>query len=358
MRKKAILLLASVLTASLPVSAQTHIDSLTQRAETRAESLNAQFELFTTRVQRADSLQRVAEGELEALESAPAPRGEDALQARVDEIEKQLGSISQQERDKLRERYNLGREVLSEMSDGVTVISFMHMLVDVEQGLNRVTNLWSDSTFRNWADRVQDWGTIGGALVGTLSLFSDQIGIDDDQTLGFGAATLLVSQAAGTIWGQEAGSKVHDKMQILEVSRRAYDDLMIRSATLEEYISANQSLRGQIDSLRRNYATMDTAAAIAHVVALLDDFERVLHQIPIYIESIRTAALIYSQSYNSRDPRQVVQECGQRRGQVRDLADALCGIIEKTDRVYSEYFEKVMPIFLISPQVVQTLTSS
>ena len=216
--------------------------------------------------------------------------------------------------DLVKQQHLAGGQALDKMKMSSTLIGFMEELTALECEINQMSSLWSDSMLANGWDRVKDYGTFAGlTLAGVYLIENKNI---KPQAGGIGLCLTGVCQLAGHIWGNNNADKLRAKIEFLNYSRRAYDDLKARNRELQLYIQSNKAFTNSLMKLEKEYYTpkiissgnsarlADSIDAYQNVISdlktYLGNFEIQLSQVPSYLDGIIAVNENYMEYYNNR----------------------------------------------------------
>jgi hypothetical protein len=250
-----------------------------------------------------------------AIEKVRTARSADVADARADVESKKL--------KRLREQYEKGALIATKLRDGVTIISFMESLVSVEQSMNAATNIWSNKRLRNNYDRIRDYGAILGAAVGAAAFLTD----DEDQRklLGVtGLGTLSLTRLLGRFLGKEEAARLQAEYEFVQITRAAYDDLLVRKAHVEAFVKANEKFENDVTMFQTKYlgdAATDNAKAerVAELVEYIAQYDVVLRQIPDILQEVTDVKVKYSERLeNNPELRKILDTLANQVAQVRE----------------------------------------
>jgi len=206
--------------------------------------------------------------------------------------------LEKQKSERLGAQYSRGTVIVTRLRDGVTLISFMESLVHLEQSMNATTNIWSDKQLRNSYDRLRDYGTVLGTALGAVAFFTN----DGDQKRALGGAGLglvSVSQLASRFFGKEHATRLQKQIEFIQLTRAAYDDLLVRKAHIEAFVKGNEKFEADVITFEAKYladnATDDAKAKrVAELAEYLSQYDVVLRQIPELLQEITDVQIKYS----------------------------------------------------------------
>lgn len=201
----------------------------------------------------------------------------------------------------LSKSYDAGARVLEHIAGATRTVSFAERLLLTEVHLEQVTNPWGDKDLRNAWDRVDALGGSAGlALAAAAALGKGKNGSVDTTALGSGLLITLGSRLLGHYFGGTAGKSFTAKVQFVEFTRRAYDDLNSRNEFMTSFLTQNGAFLGRIATFSTEYAAAASGncgtvvaglngdakvnACKAQVLLQLDEyvgqFDQVLDEIP------------------------------------------------------------------------------
>lgn len=261
-----------------------------------------------------------------------------ALDKKVKELEKQNEIRKQNEEKKHNRRFEAGKLAISTMKSGVKILNFTYTMLDLDQTIEQTTNLWADSTFRNFWDKLEDWGTVTGMAiaVGGGALTEEDTKIT---SMISGLSIAGISKLAGVLGGINE-KKFRQKMERIDLSVRAYDDLKIRNNQLTLYIKNNLDFKDRIENLERSYITAkkeDQGLQMAKLVDMLDEYRNILSQIPNYLDAITSVAEGY---INNKD---LYKET--------PMDEIFAKVLKKVKNVREQYNSEIKPLFEVSPEI-------
>jgi hypothetical protein len=204
-------------------------------------------------------------------------------------------------------KYTIGALALDQIKKGVTVINFSQMSMALEQTIDQLTNLWSDTVFRTFWDNVQDWGTIAGGILGAGSL-----ALHNENTKNIGLISGLSLMSVAAVLGKYLGVNNEEasyKYNFFDLSRQSYDNLIVRQKKLEGYIRQNDSFLQRLNKFERLYLNArnvvnslqsDTLKFYTSlVVEYLSEYKYILSEIPAYLDDIESTMATYSYKFSS-----------------------------------------------------------
>lgn len=297
------------------VSAETELEQSRIKLKQDIETTTS-----TSKSETAKETREAIAQALKAYQDAQAKAGEEVLQA----------------------RYLAGTAALTHMKQSVRIIDFIHELVDVEIEFDEKSSIWSDRDFRNGWDTLRDASTIIGVIAGLVPVL-----LKDDNPLRpmFGAITVGVVGIGNLLggllgkfgWTQEDSANVlSQKMQTLDVSRRAYDALAERRKMLNEFHAQNSKFVGALEEFERTYnaaASKDDKLRVVTELAgsKLSEFDSVVRQIPALLSTYQSFIDIYDKYKWSSELK----------GKMHTLS-------EKVTKAKMKYNDEIAPILRLS----------
>jgi len=238
-------------------------------------------------------------------------------------------------------RFNASRDALKDMTNGVVIIGFMQEILNLEQDFDRTTNLWADSSFRNFWDDLQRIGSAAGLIIAGCALIANNNQTSGVLTAGVSIAGL--SSILGIVFGEDKSDKLREKAEFIDLTRRAYDDLNIRYFLVQKYVTTNDSLEARLNDFKKVFSKPkntlnDSLQAIAQVKLFYQEYELVLKQIPNLLaefESMQKQYVMRNAKMNS----------------------IFTDILKKVTKVKNNYNNKVLPILDLSADIKKILGS-
>jgi hypothetical protein len=168
------------------------------------------------------------------------------------------------ERDKaqgeiLQHRYEAGLGLLNDMNGSAATVLFIVQVLNVEAKVNKATNLWHDADFRNNYDQINTYGTIIGTVVGIVGgslIASNRDSSAGAWTLVGGMGVAGISKLLGAVAGKENGDRLKEKAQVIEFTRRAYDDLSARVDALKVFKDTNELFLHDLAVFQAKYSDL------------------------------------------------------------------------------------------------------
>jgi hypothetical protein len=193
-----------------------------------------------------------------------------------------------------------------------TVLLIMQVL-HLELLLGKTTNLWNDEQFRNEWDTVNQWGTTLGTLVGVIgSVIAARGGSDSAQrdnglwTLAGGVGIAGVAQLMGGLLGKDQGDAMKHKAQVIEFTRKAYDDLGLRIDQVETFERSNNDFLESLAAFKVKFndpskwpGSSDADRrrnALVELGVMTGQFTAALNQVPALLKSYSVLVDKYSAS--------------------------------------------------------------
>lgn len=236
-----------------------------------------------------------------------------------------------------------GRAAISSMKSGVKIISFTQRILDLDQTIELSTNIWSDSIFRNTWNKVEDWGTVVGIIIASGGVLSSNEEDTQNGSIAEGLGVVGVSKLLGNLLGINE-KKFREKMERIDLSVRAYDDLKMRSKQLQLFLSSNIEFEKRVISFELEYTQAkpeSVSILMAKLLDLLDDYKLILKQIPDYLDNITTVSVGYV-----NDPEKYKN---------LPMTKIFDKILTKCNDVKDEYNKEVKPLLIVSPELTQAV---
>lgn len=257
--------------------------------------------------------------------------------------------ISELEFLKLKDQFRYCGIALKEMEKGVILVNFMQRLLLTTNEVQSIYNLWSDDDVRNGWDKCSDaLNIIGPISAGGLIAFGDNI---NENNIKLGVGISISGIAMGQALKMTLGNETSKKREFIQVSRNIYDELVIINVKINEYIKNNSALETDIKNVRiafDNYnsrLTTDsinstpTKEVLAQTISIMDKYEIVLTQIPIYLYSLKGLLETYAfKEYKVDD----------KKSPLRPTISILNG---KITQLEAEYVSKVLPLLTVGVDI-------
>ncbi|WP_149241745.1 hypothetical protein [Dyadobacter sp. 32] len=219
------------------------------------------------------------------------------VSGKIDSLSK---SQEKNEEAKLKVNCEAGSTILKQMQNGLNIITFMQILVALQDTVQQLYSPWDYKPIRNSWKRADNFATIAGSIVSVSSLFFKNQD-SKNATLASGVSVIGLMKLIGVVSNQD--KKQEDQLNnlmaqadsnrvFLNMSMNAYDELVRINFKLRGYISQNKKLKSSIDAFAPTYKCEDTPTKIkTNVNALKDfiaDYEATLKQIPEYLAEIKS----------------------------------------------------------------------
>jgi hypothetical protein len=180
----------------------------------------------------------------------------------IEKIEKTKEEIKEDKEKKqlvtIDDKYQKGKELIEFMQGSSSTFLLIGQFLALETNLSQIDSIWVDEEFRNTWDAVEQWGTIAGAgvsLVGAVILTNNNE--NNEKTpgifLGIGAGTFAVTKLLGTLLGEDKNKKIKEKTHVIELTRRAYDDLSIRIDHAAKFKKTTETLSRDLKEFKQQY---------------------------------------------------------------------------------------------------------
>lgn len=268
---------------------------------------------------------------------------------KVDSLSKKIAARenlqSQLEFLQLKERYSFGLRAINEMEKGVTLITFMQEILQLQQEINNITNIWSDNDIRNGYDKVGDVLTIVGPLIAGGLIATNNISSDQQKAFAGGGISLV---AVGQLLKKLFGKETAKKYEFIDMTRKSYDNLVILNQKLTQFIESNNTLETRLSTFKNKYEKNQLTLTekklrkeeanrdLMEVIGFIDEYQIVLSQIPLYIYELKGILLTYSFHFYKEDDKLI---------QTIDL------LKDKAAKVESKYITKVKPLLQVTPEL-------
>ncbi len=243
-----------------------------------------------------------------------------------------------------KKRFEAGGQAISAMENGVAIINFTQNLLDLEQTIGLSTNLWSDTSLSNVYNKIEDWGEVVGAAIAGISILSQNDEVKGIEGSVVGVGVIAVSQAIGNLFGMNE-KKIRKKLELIDLSKRAFDDLTIRNSSLIAFLEKNADFVTRLSSFKLEYSNtsskMTNNEKLAVLMGYLDEYNYVLKQIPIFLDDIISVGNGYINN------KKLYKEL--------PMKDIFSNINKKAEFVKKEYNQKVKPLLDISPKIKKDL---
>src|SRR5205085_7676882 len=154
-----------------------------------------------------------------------------------------------------------------------------------------------------------------------------------------GLGTVSLTQLASRCLGQEHATRLQQQIEFIEITRAAYDDLLVRKAHVEAFVKGNEKFENDVISFEAKYLTdnrTDEARAkrVAELAELLSQYDVVLRQIPDLLQEVTDVQIKYSDRLQSNP-------------ELKKVLDTLKGQVAQ---VRERYEKKVKPILDVSAE--------
>jgi hemoglobin-like flavoprotein len=271
-----------------------------------------------------------------------------ALQEAVTALSKNIDSLhiqnlleKKKEIEVIELKYEFAKSALTDMSNNTKLINFFHNLNSIEAHIETLSDVWSDTTFRNVYDEIEDWGTIAGMALSVAALSGENNEVSATMAYS-GLALATISKLIGRIWGAENGNKFSDMVAFMELTKGAYEKLSIRNSILASSIEFNNNFQKQLNSITNAFiASKDTLAYIASVKSCFTAYNEVLSEIPDYIDEIHSInAYLISESGTLNN---------------KEINAAFKKINEDLEALEKDYNDTILSILIVSPEIIKVL---
>lgn len=192
-------------------------------------------------------------------------------------------------------RFNTGKKVIDQIDGALNTITIIHEALMVEQKFSTTTNIWSDLEIRKGWDAVQKWFTAIGILGGGAALLfahgENEKGAKIGAGIGISLAGLI--SGIGNFAGPNSKKRLEDKIQFIDFTRAAFDDIRVRSDLSETYKVMNDSMLVALEKFKNDVynkaeSQQEKASALAQLDWYLKAFDKSLEQIPEVLALYRT----------------------------------------------------------------------
>jgi hypothetical protein len=296
MRKPLLILLSALCFASFAEVVDT-----TKKTE---DSLQITYKTFLTEVQsiRAETKQTVTT--LASSLDTNTTRTIDRLkkaEAKILSLENDVKTLHQidsvvaaSKKDLHKKRYELAtRSILPGMLRGVVFVRRLSQFVAIEQKVNLTTSPWRDKDLRDGFDKLKDCTPLFGIAGAGLPMLNEKT--DPKVALLSGIGAMIVPQLIAWI-GKAASKKtritadkIRSKVEFLNISRNAYDDLYQRKLEISKIYQKDSLLQIELEGLKADIekypATTDSLMGlrIFEVEEYINKFTVIQNQIPQYL---------------------------------------------------------------------------
>ncbi|MBX2968284.1 MAG: hypothetical protein KF803_02850 [Cyclobacteriaceae bacterium] len=270
----------------------------------------------------------------------------EALSNKLIEFEKIQKTKEEYEKQQKEKKFEAGKAAISSMKSGVKILNFTYDMLDLDQTIELTTNIWSDTTFRNTWNRIEDWGTVAGTLIAVGGALQSDNESDQIGGIAIGAGVIGCSKLLGTLLGINE-KKLRKKMEKIDLSVRAYDDLNMRNKQLKTFIENNRDFEGRIKDFEVDYikaANGDMSLYLTKLVDLLDEYKSILKQIPTYLDDISSVSVSY---INNKEKYKELP--------MKKIFDV---ILTKCGKLKQDYNKEVKPLLDVSPEIKRLIFST
>jgi hypothetical protein len=252
------------------------------RSETKSAVETIENSVTNTNTQFQNDIQKL-KGQVSSLEKEVANLN------RIDSI------VAEGKKTILSKRYELAtKTILPEIIDGVVYVKGLSGFVKIEQKINLTTSPWQDKDIRSGYDKLKDWTPIFGIAGAGIPLLAKDA--DPKTALITGIGAMVIPQLIAWI-GKSSSSKtkstaekIKDKVEFLNISRHAYDDLYQRKLEINSIYVSDSTFQKELeafrDEIKKNPATNDSLMnlRIFKVQDYLTKFTDIQYQIPTYLK--------------------------------------------------------------------------
>lgn len=269
--------------------------------QTSDDSTKLVLDKFLEEVQVIKAETKTAVEKLEnSISNATATSGDiELLKAKVKNLEgevkklKAIDSIVQESKKMLlKKRYDIATgTILNEIKDGVIHVKGLSSFVQIEQDINFATSPWSDKDIRDGYDKLKDWTPVFGVVGAGIPLLDKNS--DSKTALLTGIGAMLIPQIISWIGKKSPKTetttkKIASKIEFLNISRHAYDDLYQRKLEINDIYVEDSLFLSEIktfqDELRSGTLTDSLMnVRIFKVQNYYNKFENIQNQIPKYL---------------------------------------------------------------------------
>ncbi len=345
---KNIILLIFLCTFFIRIKAQEKPDSTYEKVKVR---LQKDLEAFTTELK---DKQAQYDNDLKRIDAAykelANKNSNSELNEKLGLISERVALIEKQTGAKLSVKFKICAQAIKEMKKGLAIVDLVNLILDLQQQINTATNIWKDDAIRNGWDQAQDWTNIGGAAIAGFSLIPNTS--PDVKATGVGIGVSVVG--LGAIFKKAFGKEKMKHYELIQLSRKAFDDLIITNNLLKGFIADNERFDKELDKALEQESALQTKISnntstdkeislfVISVVEKMNDYNKTLKQIPSYLAQLRGLAATYSlQYYDNVELKKVLDE-----------------IVIKILSIEDKYNNKVKPLLDVTPEIKTTLLGS
>ena len=248
-----------------------------------AFAVTAQEEVPTDEVRRANVVAEEANKALVAPVVAQA--GESEAQRAARETTERKAARAKARRANL----DLMNKATDHMEKGTKALAAIEVFLVNQVSLTNATNPWNDVDLRNTYDEVKDWGTVAGSVVAAVAMLRQGDSDNRNSVGAVGVGLVGLSQAVGRLFGASNSNRLAEKAAFLDMTVRAYDDMLAYRKHLESLVKKNDDERGKRFAATRAEVLAVVAKPEAEVndVTVLHLLERVQADSGEYESAIR-----------------------------------------------------------------------
>jgi hypothetical protein len=211
----------------------------------------------------------------------------------------------------------------------------------------KISNPWNDEELRNGFDTARDIGLAGGlALTAVGALLPDSSADLKKGLMGGGVGLASISGLTGLLFGQEKGNVIKEKIEFLEFTRNAYDDLTLRRGMIEGYLKSNDDFLARINAFQAEYKAArtdnDKDMALVKLETVYIEFQAILRQMPEYVQAFRKAVSLFKQGVGPKPTAK----------QMIKLKEDLEGLDVRLVKIQERYEQRIVPILSRSTNIL------
>lgn len=256
-----------------------------------------------------------------------------AIDKNVAALEEKIKNI---ENGNISLRYEAGGLIITQMTNGLNIISYVQMIAKLQDNLRKETSPWSYEPIKLTWDRINDYTFVAGALLATSMVFVDN---ENQKKIGLVAGINIAAlpKLIGLLTKKNKKlenrlQKADTTIQFLTMSRRFFDDLAVMNYKLEEYIKVNESLSTKLESFETKYraATTDEMKRknLNELLDIISEYESTLKQIPGYLTDIESLQYQYIYTFPQ-------------------FSDKFTALLEQTSVARKFYEKRILPILKV-----------
>lgn len=318
----------------------SHADSLRASFQRLSRDLKDKQDSLNVEIRRIDSLYKKIETDTSLKK----------VNEKLKYISDKVEIIEKQEAEKIKVKFKICGKAIDELERGAVFIGFVNDLLQLQEEIHLTTNIWKDSVIRNGFDKAQSWVTIAGSAFAGISLLGDQA--PDKKLQGAGIGVSIVG--LGTLLKKSFGKENIKHFELIQLSRKSYDDLVQLNNLLNSFINENKSFDSSLGILKTKFVELNKKEKdgkieneefkffIIEVIDAISNYSLLLKQIPSYLAQLKGLMATYSLKYYGNE----------------ELNTVLSRINEKVREVGNSYSNRVKPLLDIGPDVKSVLLSN